>query len=99
MVICNIFPVCGHRIHKHWMRLQYCAPWCKGTVIKWECGFGSVLTHIVQFGLEAFPNSEFWREVPGLVTDGINFCKAKYEQMSGRSKSYERVDGVDYEWG
>lgn len=47
------------------------------------------------FGIEAMPHLEFWKELPGLVMDGIMYSKAKLEEVMNRGKtSYERVDGL-----
>jgi len=51
-------------------------------------------------GPEALPHKEFWMHVATLAFEGFNFTRAKIEEMLGRRKAaYERVDGVEYEWG
>ena len=43
-------------------------------------------------GPEAVPHIEFWRSVPGLVTEGMNFAKHK---VSGGAVAAQRYKGVD----
>jgi len=51
-------------------------------------------------GPEALPHKEFWMHVATLAFEGFNLTRAKIEEMLGRRKAaYERVDGVEYEWG
>merc|ERR1712224_246958 len=51
-------------------------------------------------GPEALPHKEFWGQVLTLAIEGFHFTRGKVEELLGRPKSsYERVDGVEYEWG
>jgi hypothetical protein len=54
----------------------------------------------MKFGLESFPHIELWRQLPDLVMDGIKFTKIQVGALSGKGKaeSYEKVDGVEYQW-
>ena len=38
-------------------------------------------------GVEAFPNIDFWREFPGLVSDGASFLWGKIRGQAARSTS------------
>lgn len=50
-------------------------------------------------GLEAVPHVEMWRQVPELVKEGCSYTKAKVLGLMGRGGTYEKVDGVEYQWG
>mmetsp|Transcript_21625 Transcript_21625/g.54328 ORF Transcript_21625/g.54328 Transcript_21625/m.54328 type:complete len:264 (-) Transcript_21625:41-832(-) len=49
---------------------------------------------------EALPHLEFWREVPALVIEGVRYCQQWVARArGGQLQQYEKVDGVEYEWG
>ena len=51
-------------------------------------------------GPEALPHKDFWGQVLTIAGEGLTFVRAKVEEALGRRKAaYERVDGVEYEWG
>jgi len=52
-----------------------------------------------RFGLEAFPHSEFWRELPELVKDGVKYSNAQVQGLLGRKTAYQTVEDNDYDWG
>ena len=47
-------------------------------------------------GSEAIPNIELWRQVPGLIADGVVYTMAKIREKNG-GPAYERPDHQDVE--
>eukprot|EP00286_Rhodomonas_abbreviata_P011909 CAMPEP_0181325076 /NCGR_PEP_ID=MMETSP1101-20121128/20718_1 /TAXON_ID=46948 /ORGANISM="Rhodomonas abbreviata, Strain Caron Lab Isolate" /LENGTH=310 /DNA_ID=CAMNT_0023433331 /DNA_START=155 /DNA_END=1088 /DNA_ORIENTATION=- len=65
-----------------------------GAYVALGCTY-NVMYQGAQFGPEAMPNADMWRELPGLIGDGLSYTKARFEEVSNRNKtSYERVDGL-----
>lgn len=53
-----------------------------------------------EIGPDAMPHAAMWMNVLELAREGVEFTREKVGALLGRRKSsYERVDGVEYEWG
>ena len=51
-------------------------------------------------GVEALPHKDFWMHVTTVAVEGLSLAREKIGEVLGRRKAaYERVDGVEYEWG